>query len=65
MLCNVEMATEGFDLPSVECLVILRPTASFVLHKQMIGRVMRPKTDEVPSLSIMLVISRATDQMTK
>ena len=52
ILCNVEMATEGFDLPSAECLIILRPTASFVLHKQMIGRVMRPKTDEQKAVII-------------
>lgn len=43
ILINVEMATEGFDLPSAECLIILRPTASLVLHRQMIGRVLRPK----------------------
>lgn len=43
ILCNVEMATEGFDLPDSECLIMLRPTASIVLHKQMIGRVLRPK----------------------
>ena len=52
ILCNVEMATEGFDLPSAECLIILRPTASFVLHKQMIGRVMRPKTDNKKAIII-------------
>lgn len=52
VLCNVEMATEGFDLPSAECLIILRPTASFVLHKQMIGRVMRPKTNEQKAIII-------------
>lgn len=44
ILCNVEMATEGFDLPNAECLIILRPTASLTLHRQMIGRVMRPKS---------------------
>ena len=52
ILCNVEMATEGFDLPSAECLIVLRPTASFVLHKQMIGRVMRPKTDNKKAVII-------------
>lgn len=52
VLCNVEMATEGFDLPSAECLIVLRPTASFVLHKQMIGRVMRPKTDDKKAIII-------------
>lgn len=52
ILCNVEMATEGFDLPSAECLIVLRPTASLVLHRQMIGRVMRPKNNEQKAIII-------------
>ena len=43
VLINVEMATEGFDLPEIEVVQVLRPTASFVLWRQMIGRVLRPK----------------------
>jgi len=45
VLVNVEMATEGFDLPEIECLQMLRPTASFALYKQMVGRALRPKAN--------------------
>jgi hypothetical protein len=33
--------TEGWDLPSLECLIVLRPTSSLCLWLQMLGRVMR------------------------
>lgn len=45
ILVNVEMATEGFDLAAAQCLIMLRATASLVLFKQMLGRIMRPKVD--------------------
>ncbi len=41
-MCNVQILTEGWDLPALECLVIARPTESLGLHWQMIGRVVRP-----------------------
>ena len=43
VLVNVGIATYGYDVPSVNCIVLARPTKSFVLHLQMIGRGMRPK----------------------
>jgi len=42
VLCNVSIASYGFDAPSVTCVVLARPTKSIVLHLQMIGRGMRP-----------------------
>lgn len=42
VLWNVEIVTEGFDLPEAEIAIILRPTQSFALWRQMIGRVLRP-----------------------
>lgn len=45
VLCNVSIASYGFDAPSVDCIVIARPTKSIVLHLQMIGRGMRPAVD--------------------
>jgi superfamily II DNA or RNA helicase len=42
VLVNVSIASYGFDAPSVNCIVIARPTKSIVLHLQMIGRGMRP-----------------------
>ena len=46
VLCNVGIASYGFDAPSVNCIVIARKTRSIVLHLQMIGRGMRPAVDE-------------------
>lgn len=40
--------TEGVDIPEIDCILVARPTASLALHRQMIGRGMRPaygKTD--------------------
>lgn len=37
-LVNVGVATEGFDEPSIECVVVARPTKSRALFAQMIGR---------------------------
>ena len=45
VLVNVGIATYGYDVPSVNCVVLARPTKSIVLHLQTIGRGMRPKPD--------------------
>lgn len=41
IVSNCMVLTEGWDLPSLECAIVCRPTASLNLHLQMIGRVMR------------------------
>lgn len=38
VLCNAMLLTEGYDEPSVDCVVILRPTRSQPLYAQMVGR---------------------------
>jgi superfamily II DNA or RNA helicase len=38
ILVNCYLLTEGFDEPSVTCLLLARPTMSKVLYMQMIGR---------------------------
>ena len=43
VLINVAVATEGFDLPDVGCVVLTRPTMSLSLYLQMVGRGLRPK----------------------
>ena len=48
-IINVGIIREGFDAPESDILLILRPTKSLALHCQMIGRVMRPKTDGRPA----------------
>lgn len=37
-LCNAMLLTEGYDEPSVDCLVMLRATKSSALYAQMVGR---------------------------
>ena len=44
-LCNVELITEGVDVPECGCVLVRRKTASFGLWRQMIGRALRPKKD--------------------
>ncbi len=41
VLCNAMLLTEGWDCPSVDCVVILRPTKVRSLYQQMVGRGMR------------------------
>lgn len=48
VLCNVDLATYGFDLPDLSCVVLARPTLSVVRYLQMVGRGLRAangKTD--------------------
>lgn len=42
ILSNVGIFTEGFDLPSIECVQLARPTKSLSLYFQMVGRALRP-----------------------
>jgi ATP-dependent helicase IRC3 len=41
VLTNVQIATEGFDLPEIACVLMLRPTQSWALYTQMVGRGLR------------------------
>jgi superfamily II DNA or RNA helicase len=41
VLCNCAVLTEGYDEPSLEAIIIARPTKSTVLYAQMIGRATR------------------------
>ena len=40
-LVNVDVLTTGFDAPNVDCVVLMRPTASPGLYYQMVGRGLR------------------------
>lgn len=41
VLTNYSIVSEGFNLPDIECVQLLRPTASLSLYIQMIGRGLR------------------------
>ena len=38
VLCNSMLLTEGWDCPTVNCVVVLRPTKVRALYSQMVGR---------------------------
>ena len=42
VLSNVDLFGEGFDLPSLETVIMLRPTRSLGLYLQQVGRSLRP-----------------------
>lgn len=42
VLVNVQLFTEGLDVPEVGAVVIARPTRSLALYLQMVGRALRP-----------------------
>lgn len=44
-LINCEVLTEGTDIKKVNNIVMIRPTKSLVLYKQMIGRGVRPDSN--------------------
>jgi DNA repair protein RadD len=41
VLCNCQILTEGWDQPKVSCVIIARPTKSYPLYLQMVGRSFR------------------------
>lgn len=51
VLVSVDLISEGFDLPAIECVQFARPTDSFSLFAQMFGRVLRLMID--PALMAM------------
>lgn len=52
VMCNVDLFGEGYDLAAqagmdvtVDCVIQARPTQSIALHRQQVGRALRPKPD--------------------
>lgn len=45
VLGNMNIFTEGFDDPAVDCVALVRPTKSQNLYAQIIGRGLRPSPD--------------------
>lgn len=50
VLSNVDIATEGFDVPEAGCVLMLRPTQSWALYTQMVGRGIRVLPDTIDGL---------------
>jgi Helicase conserved C-terminal domain len=60
VVCNCAVLTEGFDEPSVDCIIIARPTKSKPLYIQMVGRGTRihPGKPDLLVLDVVGVTSR-------
>lgn len=59
VLSNVGILTTGFDCPPVSCIIMARPTLSYNLHIQMLGRGTRPH----PGKENFIVIDHAGNMM--
>lgn len=46
ILCNVDLISEGFDVPDCSCAILLRPTKSLTLYIQQSMRCMRYRPDK-------------------
>lgn len=46
VLCNVDLISEGFNVPDCSCVIMLRPTESLVLYIQQSMRSMRYQPDK-------------------
>lgn len=46
ILCNVDLISEGFDVPDCGCAILLRPTKSLTLYIQQAMRCMRYQPDK-------------------
>ena len=60
VLTSCELISEGLDVPSVSCVILLRPTQSLTMCRQQIGRGMRPKADGSP----LIVLDHARNCLT-
>lgn len=60
VLCNSMLLTEGWDCPSVDCIIVLRPTKVRSLYQQMVGRGMRlsPNKTELLLLDFLWMTER-------
>lgn len=50
VLTNVEIISEGFDLPAIEAVFLLRPTQSLSLYLQQVGRALRTSPGKTEAL---------------
>jgi DNA repair protein RadD len=48
VVVNVDVLSEGFDCPPVQCIALARPTKSLTRYLQQVGRASRPHGDERP-----------------
>ena len=65
VLVNVDVATEGFDAPATDCVLLLRPTQSWSLYAQMVGRGLRTLGGTVDGQEVAMARRRAIADSSK
>lgn len=50
ILTNVNLFTEGLDLPNVDCVIMVRPTASLALYLQFSMRCLNPREGKMATI---------------
>lgn len=59
VLSNCELFGEGFDVPAIEAVILLRPTKSLSLYLQQVGRALRP----APGKSHAIILDHAGNSL--
>lgn len=54
VICNVDLISEGFDVPAMEAVILMRPTKSLTLHIQQSMRPMRPDKNNPEKVAIII-----------
>lgn len=65
VLTNMQLVTEGVDVPNVGCVLMLRPTQSWALYTQMVGRGLRINEGKSDCIVIDVVGNTASHQLGK
>lgn len=60
VLCSCDLISEGLDVPSVGCVILMRPTKSLGLYLQQVGRGLRP----APGKTHLIVLDHAGNSLT-
>ncbi|MGA7981273.1 MAG: DEAD/DEAH box helicase [Chromatiaceae bacterium] len=62
LLLNYGVLTEGFDDPSIQCVLLARPTTSPLVYNQCLGRGLRPAPNKT-YCTVIDIIDRSTHQL--
>lgn len=54
VLCNVDLISEGFDVPAMEAVILARPTQSLTLFIQQAMRAMRPDKNNPDKVAVII-----------
>ena len=54
ILCNVDLISEGFDVPAMEAVILARPTQSLTLYIQQAMRPMRPDKNNPGKVAVII-----------